>query len=114
MRRARRSAAVLLATGVLCLGAGAFLASGATADSEPGSGLGSFALSANAPVLQARFDYAAQRCGAEPAGTAGCEGVINETVSRLSNGPVGYALSSVTWPGTLMGNLGSLLITAGG
>jgi hypothetical protein len=39
--------------------------------------------------------------------------VINETVSRLSNGPVGYALSSVTWPGTLLGNLGSLLVTAG-
>jgi hypothetical protein len=114
MRRARRSAALLVSTGLICLGTSAFVASGATAEPEPGSGLGSFALSANAPVLQARFDYAAQRCGADPAGTAGCEGVINETVSRLSNGPVGYALSSVAWPGTLLGNLGSLLITAGG
>jgi hypothetical protein len=112
--RARRTAAVLVSTGLLCLGTSAFLASGATAESEPGSGLGSFSLSANAPVMQARFDYAKQRCGADPAGTAGCEGVINETVSRLSNGPVGYALSSVAWPGTLLGNLGSLLITAGG
>jgi hypothetical protein len=114
MRRVRRSAAVLVATGLVCLGTSALLASGATAEAEPGSGLGSFALSANAPVLQARFDYAAQRCTADPAGTAGCEGVVNETVSRLSNGPVGYALSSIAWPGTLAGNLGSLLVTAGG
>jgi hypothetical protein len=85
----------------------------AHADAELGSGLGSFALSANAPVMQVRFDYAEQRCGAEAAGPAGCEGVLNESVAQLSNGPLAYGLSSVTWPGTLAGNLGSLLITAG-
>jgi hypothetical protein len=110
----RRSGALLLAAGLACLTSAAFPLVGVHADEEPGSGFGAFALSANAPVMQAQFDYAAQRCSVETAGTAGCEGVVNESVSQLSNGPVGHALSSVTWPGTLAGNLGSLLITAGG
>jgi hypothetical protein len=99
---------------VLCLAGAAIPLVTASADAEPGSGLGSFSLSANAPVLQVREDYAAQQCSASTAGTAGCEGVVNETVSTLSNGPVGHALSSVTWPGTLAGNLGNLLIVASG
>jgi hypothetical protein len=113
--RARRSGALLVSTGLLCLGGAALpLVTSAHADADPGSGLGSFALSANAPVLQARYDDPAHQCATATAGPAGCEGVVNETVAQLSNGPVGYALSSVTWPGTLAGNLGSLLITAGG
>ena len=113
-RNRRRSGALLLSTGLLCLGGAVVPLVTAHADSDLGSGLGSYALSANAPVLQARFDYADQRCGAEAAGTAGCEGVLNESVAQLGNGPVAYALSSVAWPGVLPGNLGSLLITAGG
>jgi len=110
----RRSGALLLAAGLACLSTAALPLMGAHAEDEPGSGLGSFALYANAPVMQAQFDYAAQRCSVETAGTAGCEGVVNESVSKLSNGPVGHALASVAWPGTLLGNLGSLLIAAGG
>ncbi|HUR51383.1 MAG TPA: hypothetical protein VMZ11_04595 [Mycobacteriales bacterium] len=116
MTRARRSGLVLVAAGLLCLGAAAVpaLAATATADDEAGSGLGSYSLSANAPILQVREDYAAQQCSAAPAGTGGCEGVIGESVSSLTNGPVGHALASVAWPGTLVGNLGTLLITVGG
>lgn len=114
-RAARRSGALLLSTGLLCLGgAGLPLLTSAHAEAELGSGLSSFALSANAPVFQARYDDPAQQCAAAAAGPAGCEGVVNESVSQLTNGPVGYALSSVTWPGTLAGNLGNLLIVAGG
>lgn len=112
--RARRTAVLLLTTGATCLAAAALPLESATADGEPGSGLGSFALSANAPVMQVREDYAQQQCGAQAAGTAGCEGVVNESVSQLTNGPIGYALASVTWPGTLAGNLGTLLVVASG
>ena len=110
----RRTSAVLVSAGLLCLGGSALPLVTAHADTEPGSGLGSYSLSANAPVLQARYDDAAHQCAANAAGTAGCEGVVNESVSTLSNGPIGTALSSVTWPGTLAGNLGTLLLTLGG
>ena len=35
-------------------------------------------------------------------------------MSTLAKGPIGFALSSVVWPGTLAGNLGSTIILAGG
>jgi hypothetical protein len=111
--RARRTAALLLATGVTCLAGAAFpLLSPATAADEPGSGLGSYSLSANAPVVQIREDYAVSNCSASAAGTGACEGVVNESVSSLRNGPIGHALASVGWPGTLGGNAGSLIIVA--
>jgi len=113
--RARRSGALLLSTGLLCLGGAAVpLLPKAQADAELGSGLSSFALSANAPVLQAQYDDPKNQCTFTTAGPAGCEGVVNESVAQLSNGPIGYALSSVTWPGTLAGNIGTLLATLGG
>lgn len=113
--RHRRSGVLLVATGLLCLGASALPLFPATAEEdEPGSGLGSFSLAANAPSMQVRVAYPEQQCSAQPSGVGACEGVLNETVSTLRNGPVGYALSSVGWPGTLGGNLGTLLIVAGG
>jgi hypothetical protein len=111
--KARRSGVLLVATGLACLAGAALPLLPATADSTPGSGLGSFSLAANAPVVQFREDDGGN-CAGKPANVGGCEGVINETVSTLRNGPVGYALSSVGWPGTLAGNLGSLMIVAGG
>jgi hypothetical protein len=112
---ARRTGVVLLVGGLLCLAGAALPLVTATAeDAEPGSGLGSFSLSANAPVLQVREEDPADQCSATPAGTAGCEGVVNESVSSLSNGPIGHALSSVAWPGTLAGNLGTLLVVLSG
>lgn len=110
--RARRSAVLLLATGATCLVGSALPLFAATADTEPGSGFGSFSLAANAPVLQARYDNPEQQCSSVTAGPGACEGVLNESVSTLSNGPIGHALASFGWPGTLGGNLGSLLIVA--
>jgi len=87
------------------------LSPAAAAAVEPGSGFGSFNLAANAPAVQIRFDDGSN-CAGKPGGTAGCEGVIPETVSTLRNGPIGFGLSSVVWPGTLAGNLGSLILAA--
>lgn len=112
--RGRRAGAVLVAAGLLCLAGSAVPLVAASAEDEPGSDLGSYSLSANAPVMQVRYDDPKNQCNANPAGLAGCEGVVNESVSTLSNGPVGAALSSVAWPGTLAGNLGNLLIVASG
>lgn len=111
MRRARCSR-VLLVAGAACLLAAATPLAGALAAEEPGSGFGSFSLAANAPVVQLREDDGGN-CSGEPGGTAGCEGVVPETVSTLAKGPIGFALSSVAWPGTLAGNLGTLLIVSG-
>ncbi len=108
-----RARVVSLATGsLLVLAAAAPALTAAAAEEEKGSGLGSFALAANAPVVQVREDDG-NRCAGQPSATAGCEGVIPETVSTLSNGPVGFGLSSIVWPGTLAGNLGSTIILAG-
>lgn len=111
--RGRRTAVLLLATGTACLaGAALPLLSPATAEEEPGSGLGSYNLAANAPTVQVREEYSNANCSATPAGTAACEVVVNESVSKLRNGPIGHALASIGWPGTLGGNAGSLIIVA--
>jgi hypothetical protein len=80
---------------------------------DPGSGFGSYNLAASAPVEQVRFNDG-DKCGGTPGGTGGCEGVVPETVSTLRSGPIGYALSSVAWPGVLAGNLGSIVVVSGG
>lgn len=111
----RRRAVACLATGSLALVAALVLPAVASAApdaaAEPGSAFGSFNLAANAPAVQVRFDDGSN-CAGKPGGTAGCEGVVPETVSQLRNGPIGYGLSSVVWPGTLAGNLGSLILAA--
>ena len=104
--------AALLTAGVACL-LGAVVPPVVAQEAEKGSGLGSFSLSANAPAVQVQIDDGG-RCGRSVAGTAGCEGVVPESVSTLAKGPIGFALSSVVWPGTLAGNLGSTIILAGG
>lgn len=104
--------AALLTAGVACL-LGAAVPPVVAQEVEKGSGLGSFSLSANAPAVQVQIDDGG-RCGRSVAGTAGCEGVVPESVSTLAKGPIGFALSSVVWPGTLAGNLGSTIILAGG
>ncbi len=94
-------------------GVGLLLAPGASAQAAPGSGLGSFSLAAAAPAAQFRVDDGGN-CAGSPSGTGACEGVIPEAVSTLSNGPVGFAISSVVWPGALAGNAGTLLLVSGG
>ena len=113
-RGRRRSGVLLVMTGTLCLTASALPLFPATAEGEAGSGFGSFSLAANAPVVQLRVEYPQQYCTASKAGTAACEGVLVEGVSTMRQGPIGYALSSVGWPGTLGGNAGTLAVVAGG
>ncbi len=108
----------LPAVGLMAAGGVAMVASlvgptVAQAAAEPGSGFGSFNLAANAPVEQVRFNDGSN-CGGSPGGTGGCEGVVPETVAMLRKGPIGYALSSIAWPGVLAGNIGSIVIVAGG
>ena len=113
--KVRRSGVLLVTTGLACLTGAALPLFPATADAgDPGSGLGSFSLSANAPVLQVQEYYPQSNCTADPAGLGACEGDLTESVSTMRNGPVGHALASVGWPGTLGGGLGTLLIVAGG
>ena len=107
----RRTGVAFIATGLLTLTAAVVLPAAAQAAADPGSGFGSFSLSAAAPGVQVRVADG-DNCAAREAGTAGCEGVIPETVSTLRNGPIGYGLSSVVWPGVLGGNLGSVVLAA--
>jgi hypothetical protein len=111
----RRIAIGLMAAGIAALASAIVvptMADAATAG-DNGSGFGSFNLSANAPVEQVRFNDG-DKCGGTPGGTGGCEGVVPETVSTLRSGPIGYALSSVVWPGVLAGNLGAIVVVSGG
>ena len=107
----RRTGFACIAAGMLALTAAVAIPSTAQADDEPGSGLGSFNLSAAAPAVQVRY-FDADNCSARAAGTGGCEGVVPETVSTLRNGPIGFGLSSIVWPGVLAGNVGSVAIAA--
>lgn len=106
----RRSGVALLAAGSMCL-LGSVLP--AFAADEPGSQLGSWGLSASAPGVQLRYGDPTY-CFTTPASTNGCEGVVPEATSSLQNGPIGSAIASIVWPGSLAANLGSLIITAGG
>jgi hypothetical protein len=109
----RAGARLLIGTGVAMLALAVLPVVTASAAEEAGSGFSSFALAANAPAMQFRQVENTQ-CGGEPASTGGCEAVVPEAVSTLRSGPIGYALSSVVWPGVLAGNAGSLIIVAGG
>lgn len=110
MTRRRRRGLALVAAGSLCLAGALVPAVAVSAQEAPGSGFGGFDLAATAPAMQVRFEDGGY-CGGGPA--AGCEGVVPEALSRLQSGPLGYALSSIAWPGTLAGNAGSLLLVAG-
>lgn len=110
MTRSRRA---LAATGALTLIASASLNLSAigSAESDPGSGLGFFALSAAAPAVQMVISESSF-CYAAPAGQNGCELVLPEATSALQNGPLGRGVAAVVWPGALAADIGSLLITA--
>lgn len=76
-------------------------AAGATADSAPGSQLGSFSLYASAPGVEWTYDSPTAPTHPE------MDSEVPETIARLQPGPVGYALGTVAWPGTLIANGGS-------
>lgn len=100
---ARRRSSALIATGLaflLVAGAG-FLAPSAGAQEEPGSGFGTFSLSAGA--------HAVKVVGPDPVIT----GTVPEASVQLRNGPIGYGLASIAWPGPIAANAGSLLLLLG-
>ena len=89
------------------LGSGVLSAVGAGASEQPGSGLLGYTLSAQSSGLQVIEDR--PDATTHPEG----DGEVPQSVATLVSGPVGYALSSVAWPGALAGNAGSLLVLAG-
>src|SRR3954464_3820298 len=97
----RRAGALAMATAVVAvvLSSGSGHRSSAGAETA-GSALGSFALTATAPGFEATEDEPGAQT--HPEG----QGSVPETSTTLSTGPVGYALSTVFWPGPLAGNAG--------
>jgi hypothetical protein len=107
----RRLGVGLIATGVACGVVAVLPAVHAVADSEPGSGLGSFGLNAFATGAQLRVGEPSY-CFTSTAAKNGCEGALPESTASLAGGPSGHALATIAWPGDLAANLGSLLVTA--
>ena len=96
----RRSGAGLVAAGLACATTAGFLwflAPTAHADAT----FSSFGLEAGARGWRF-FD--------EDATNGNQEGEVPESSATLANGPLGYGLSSVVWPGPLASNAGSLIL----
>ena len=98
----RTRALVLLATGILLVVAFGFRVAGAKADTT----LGSYSVIASAPGMEFTEDEPSAQ--AHPEG----QGDVPYTTSLLTNGGVGYALSTIAWPGAYGGNAGSLVLVA--
>jgi hypothetical protein len=100
VRRHRRPGAALLVAGLVCAMAGAFLwRFGPPAHAE--ASLSSFGLHSGARGWRF-FD--------EDATNGNQEAEVPESSANLANGPVGYGLASVVWPGPLASNAGSLIL----
>src|SRR5947209_3538413 len=97
-----RRALVLLAAGLLLALAFGFRVTNARADTT----LGSYSAIASAPGIEATEDEPSAQAHPEGQGSA------PYTTSLLSNGGVGYSLSSIAWPGAYGGNAGSLILVA--
>ena len=67
-----------------------------------------YSLFAHAPGFEASYDSPSAQT--HPEG----QGVVPDAEVRFDYGPLGYALSSVAWPGTLLANAGDTLIIGGG
>lgn len=91
-----------LLTGAACLATAVVPVVTASAADRAGAELDSYALHADAPSFRVRQ------------GTEQTEVALPQSLAQLRNGPVGFAQSATAWPGTYGGNLGSLLILAGG
>ena len=66
-------------------------------------GLGGYGMFANGNGVQVTFDNPAGLGGSHPIGYLG----VPEASAKMETGPQGNALSTVVWPGSLLGNLGS-------
>jgi hypothetical protein len=93
---------VLLIAGLLLGGAFGLRVNQARADTT----LGSYSVIASAPGIEFTEDEPSSQ--AHPEG----QGDAPYTTSLLTNGGVGYALSSIAWPGAYGGNAGSLILVA--
>lgn len=98
----RRSLYLTAAVG--CFAAAGITTMSASAEVVPGSGFFGYTLTANATGLQATEDEPS--ANSHPEG----EGDVPQSQVSLTSGPVGYALSSLAWPGALAGNAGSLIL----
>jgi len=99
-RRGGRRGLAMVAVGVICAIGGAFLwllAPPARADAP----LSSFSVASGARGWRL-FD--------EDAANGNQEGEVPEASANLANGPIGYGLASVVWPGPLASNAGSLIL----
>lgn len=93
---------MLLALGLMSL----VSAGAAEATSEPGSGLGSYQLSAEASGLQASYATAGST-------SATAEGEVPYADSLLDSIPFGEGLASVAWPGAIPANAGTTAVVLG-
>lgn len=96
MKRLALVFAVLLPVAV----AGGALSAGAQSDAAD---LGSYALVATAHGFEATEDEPSAQ--AHPEG----QGAVPQTSSLLANGPLGYGLSAIVWPGATAANGGALV-----
>lgn len=99
---------VLVGAAALCLvSAGVVTALDAAAAPRPGEAFLGYTLRAQAVGMQVTEDQPTATTHPE------AEGEVPLSQVSLVSGPVGYALSSIAWPGPLAGNAGSLLVLAG-
>ena len=93
---------LLLVPAVGCFVSAGFLYP-AGASETPGSGFFGYTLTAQSQAMQMTED--------EPSANSHPEAEVDLPQSQVSlSGGVGYALSSVAWPGALLGNAGSLVL----
>ncbi|HEX4539787.1 MAG TPA: choice-of-anchor P family protein [Acidimicrobiia bacterium] len=103
--RRRRGRSMLAAGLVLVATGGVGLATTLTAhaDQSGTSAFGGYSITATAPGVEVTEDEPSAQAHPE------AQGAVPETSSLLSSGPVGYALSTVAWPGATGANGGQLV-----
>jgi hypothetical protein len=102
-RRRRRPALLAVGVLVLAISAGGAWHSADAQDAPAPPSFGSYSLTATAPAFEMTED--------EPTANAHPEGggSVPYSTVLLSNGPIGYALSSVAWPGATEANAGGVV-----
>jgi hypothetical protein len=78
----------------------------ARADTIPGSGFGSFELSASAAGMQSTYSSAG-------ATSPTAEGEVPDAQAQLQSGPIGQGTASIAWPGPIAANAGTTAVVLG-
>jgi hypothetical protein len=102
----RRRGRSMLAAGLVFVttgGVGLATTLSAHADQSGTSTFGGYSITATAPGVEVTEDEPSAQAHPE------AQGAVPETSSLLSSGPVGYALSTVAWPGATGANGGQLV-----